>query len=137
MLPYTPLHHLLMRELGVPIVATSANLSEEPICIDEYEALGRLKGIADYYLVHNRPIVRHVDDSIVRVIMNRELVMRRARGYAPLPVMVNEKYSLLKEKTILAVGGHLKNTVALKKGNSIFISQHIGDLSTEESNQNI
>ena len=135
MLPYTPLHHLLMRELGVPIVATSANLSEEPICIDEYEALGRLKGIADYYLVHNRPIVRHVDDSIVRVIMNRELVMRRARGYAPLPVMVNEKYSSLKEKTILAVGGHLKNTVALKKGNSIFISQHIGDLSTEESNK--
>lgn len=135
MLPYTPLHHLLMKKLNLPLVATSANLSEEPICIDEYEALERLKGIADYYLIHNRPIVRHVDDSIVRVIMNRELVMRRARGYAPLPVMVNEKYSLLKEKTILAVGGHLKNTVALKKGNNIFISQHIGDLSTEESNK--
>jgi hydrogenase maturation protein HypF len=135
MLPYTPLHHLLMRELAVPIVATSANLSEEPICIDELEALERLRGIADYYFIHNRPIVRHVDDSIVRVIMNRELVMRRARGYAPLPVMVNEKYDFLKEKTILAVGGHLKNTVALKKGNKIFISQHIGDLSTEESNK--
>ena len=135
MLAYTPLHHLLMKELNIPIVATSANLSEEPICIDEYEALERLRGIADYYLIHNRPIVRHVDDSIVRVIMNRELVMRRARGYAPLPVMVTEKYSLLKEKTLLAVGGHLKNTVALKKGNSIFISQHIGDLSTEESNK--
>lgn len=135
MLPYTPLHHLLMKELGVPIVATSANLSEEPICIDEHEALERLGGIADYYLIHNRPIVRHVDDSIVRVILNRELVMRRARGYAPLPVMVTEKYSSLEEKTVLAVGGHLKNTVALKKGNSIFISQHIGDLSTEESNK--
>jgi hydrogenase maturation protein HypF len=133
MLPYTPLHHLLMKELNLPLVATSANLSEEPICIDELEALERLGGIADYYLVHNRPIVRHVDDSIVRVIMNRELVMRRARGYAPLPVMVSEKYSSLKEKTILAVGAHLKNTVALKKGNNIFISQHIGDLSTEES----
>ena len=135
MLPYTPLHHLLMKELGVPIVATSANLSEEPICIDEQEALERLGGIADYYLVHNRPIVRHVDDSIVRVIMNRELVMRRARGYAPLPIIVTEKYSSLEEKTVLAVGGHLKNTVALKKGNNIFISQHIGDLSTEESNK--
>ena len=135
MLPYTPLHHLLMKELNLPVVATSANLAEEPICIDEYEAIGRLKRIADYYLIHNRPIVRHVDDSIVRVIMNRELVMRRARGYAPLPVMVNEKFDLLKEKTILAVGGHLKNTVALKKGNNIFISQHIGDLSTEESNK--
>jgi hydrogenase maturation protein HypF len=135
MLPYTPLHHLLMKELNLPIVATSANLSEEPICIDEREALERLREIADYYLLHNRPIVRHVDDSIVRVILDRELIMRRARGYAPLPVMVNEKYSSLKEKTILAVGGHLKNTVALKKGNSIFISQHIGDLSTEESNK--
>ncbi|MBE0570134.1 MAG: carbamoyltransferase HypF [Ignavibacteriaceae bacterium] len=135
MLPYTPIHHLLMRELNLPVVATSANLSEEPICIDEQEALERLRGIADYYLIHNRPIIRHVDDSIVQVIMNRELVIRRARGYAPLPVMVTEIYSSLKEKTILAVGGHLKNTVALKKGNNIFISQHIGDLSTEESNK--
>ncbi len=135
MLPYTPLHHLLMKELDLPIVATSANLSEEPICIDENEALERLNGIADHYLVHNRPIVRHVDDSIVRVIMNRELVMRRARGYAPLPIIVDEKYYLQKDKTVLAVGGHLKNTVALKKGNNIFISQHIGDLSTEESNK--
>jgi len=135
MLPYTPLHHLLMRELNLPIVATSANLAEEPICIDEQEALKRLKGIADYYIIHNRPIVRHVDDSIVRVIMNREMVMRRARGYAPLPIMVSEKYDELKDKTILAVGGHLKNTVALKKGNNIYISQHIGDLSTEESNR--
>jgi len=135
MLPYTPLHHLLMKELNAPIVATSANMAEEPICIDEHEALKRLKEIADYYLIHNRPIVRHVDDSIVRLIMDRELVMRRARGYAPLPVMVNGKYDSIKDKTILAVGGHLKNTVALKKGNNVFISQHIGDLSTEESNK--
>ena len=86
MLPYTPLHHLLMRELGFPIVATSGNLSDEPICIDEHEALERLRGIADLFLVHNRPIVRHVDDSIVRVVLGREMVLRRARGYAPLPV---------------------------------------------------
>jgi hydrogenase maturation protein HypF len=134
MLPYTPLHHLLMREFNSPIVATSANLSEEPICIDENEALERLKGITDYFLVNNRPIVRHVDDSIVRIVMNREMVLRRARGYAPLPVQLRENYGDSKFKTILAVGGHLKNTVALKKGDSIFISQHIGDLSTEESN---
>jgi hydrogenase maturation protein HypF len=82
MLPYTPLHYLLMKELHFPIVATSGNLSDEPICIDETEALVRLSGIADLFLVHNRPIVRHVDDSIVRVILGRELVLRRARGYA-------------------------------------------------------
>ena len=132
MLPYTPLHHLLMNEIDFPIIATSGNLSEEPICIDEHEALDRLQGIADYFLVHNRPIVRHVDDSIVRIIMNREMMIRRARGYAPLPLIISHSES---QKNILAVGGHLKNTIALKKNNHIFISQHIGDLSTEESNK--
>lgn len=130
MLPYTPLHHLLMRGLDFPIVATSGNLSEEPMCIDENEALDRLQGIADFFLVHNRPIVRHVDDSIVRVIDEREMVMRRARGYAPLPIqIVNSSV----KGDILAVGGHLKNTVALKVGDNVFISQHIGDLSTNEA----
>ena len=86
MLPYTPLHHLLLAELGFPVVATSGNLSDEPICTDEHEALERLRGIADVFLVHNRPIVRHVDDSIVRVMLDGELVLRRARGYAPLPI---------------------------------------------------
>ena len=89
MLPYTPLHHLLMSALGFPVVATSGNLSDEPICTDEHEALERLGGIADLFLVHNRPIVRHVDDSIVRVMMGRELVLRRARGYAPLPIQLH------------------------------------------------
>ena len=93
MLPYTPLHHLLMAELGFPVVATSGNLSDEPICTDEREAIERLGGIADVFLVHNRPIVRHVDDSIVRVILNRELVLRRARGYAPLPITLNPQPS--------------------------------------------
>ena len=83
MLPYTPLHHLLLSELGFPVVATSGNLGDEPICTDEYEALERLGRIADMFLVHNRPIVRHVDDSIVRVVAGRELVLRRARGFAP------------------------------------------------------
>src|SRR5262249_50547155 len=68
MLPYSPLHHLLMQELSFPIVATSGNISDEPICIDEWEALERLEGVADLFLVHNRPIVRHVDDSIVQVV---------------------------------------------------------------------
>ena len=80
MLPSSPLHHLLLRELGFPVVATSGNLSDEPICIDEHEALRRLAGIADFFLVHNRPIVRHVDDSVVRVVRGREMVLRRARG---------------------------------------------------------
>lgn len=128
MLPYTPLHHLLMRELGFPIVATSGNLSDEPICTDEHEALHRLAGVADLFLVHNRPIARHVDDSVVRVLMGRELVLRRARGYAPLPVLVKEPLPPL-----LAVGAHLKNTVALSVGRQVFISQHIGDLETPQA----
>ena len=133
MLPYTPLHLLLLRELNFPIVATSANISEEPIVIDEREALKKLSGIADYYLVHNRSIVRHVDDSIVRVVRDREMVMRRARGYAPLPVTINTHHEESGRKNILAVGGHLKNTIALLIDKNIFTSQHIGDLSTAES----
>jgi len=129
MLPYTPLHHILMREIGFPVVATSGNISDEPICTDEHEAIERLKGIPDLFLVHNRPIVRHVDDSIVRVIMGRELVMRRARGYAPLPVQV----SFPQDPPVLAVGAHLKNTVAITAGGNAFISQHIGDLETQQS----
>ncbi|PIW98347.1 MAG: carbamoyltransferase HypF [Ignavibacteria bacterium CG_4_8_14_3_um_filter_37_9] len=130
MLPYTPLHHLLLKELQIPIIATSGNLSEEPMCITEEEAFQRLKNIADYFLIHNRPIVRHVDDSIVRVMMDREIVMRRARGYAPLPVELNCE---TENETYLAVGGHLKNTVALSSGKNVFVSQHIGDLSTQEA----
>lgn len=128
MLPYTPLHHILMRELHSPVVATSGNLKDEPICTDEHEALDRLHGIADVFLIHNRPIVRHVDDSVVRVVLGRELVLRRARGYAPLPIHLKEALP-----NILAVGAHLKNTVALSVGKEIFISQHIGDLETKEA----
>jgi hydrogenase maturation protein HypF len=148
MLPYTPLQHLLMAEIGFPVIATSGNLSDEPICTDEREALERLGGIADVFLVHNRPIVRHVDDSIVRVMLDRELVLRRARGYAPLPITIGGASStspkhqhqkdqgvveLRPPKIVLAVGAHLKNTVALSVGNQVFISQHIGDLETEQA----
>jgi hydrogenase maturation protein HypF len=131
MLPYTPLHHLLLAELGFPVVATSGNLSDEPICTDEHEALERLGSIADVFLVHNRPIIRHVDDSIVRVMLDRELVLRRARGYAPLPITLNPQPSTLNLQPVLAVGAHLKNTVALAVGDQVFLSQHIGDLETE------
>jgi len=128
MLPYTPLHHVLMRELGFPVVATSGNVSDEPICTDEREAADRLGGIADLFLIHNRPIRRHVDDSVVRIMMGREQVLRRSRGYAPLPVRLKET-----APSLLAVGGHLKNTVAVTAGSVIFISQHIGDLDTPEA----
>ena len=131
MLPYTPLHHLLMSALGFPVVATSGNLSDEPICTDEREALQRLSGIADLFLVHNRPIVRHVDDSIVRVMMGRELVLRRARGYAPLPIQLRS----FTGDTVLAVGAHLKNNITLSVGSQAFISQHIGDLETDQAHE--
>jgi hydrogenase maturation protein HypF len=126
LLPYTPLHHFLMRELGFFIVATSANLSDEPICIDEAEAVEKLRHIAELFLVHNRPIVRHADDSVARVLCGRELLLRRARGYAPLPVRLKQGAPAL-----LAVGGQLKNSVAITAGPQVFISQHIGDLETE------
>lgn len=127
MLPTTPLHHLLMAEIGAPVIATSGNLSDEPICVDEHEAVDRLRGIADGFLVHNRPILRHVDDSIVRVVLGREMVLRRARGYAPLPVRLNPAT----DRVILAVGAHLKNTIALGSDDRVVVSQHIGDLETE------
>ncbi|MEX2088252.1 MAG: carbamoyltransferase HypF, partial [Bacteroidota bacterium] len=129
MLPSTPLHHILMRDLGFPVVATSGNFSDEPICTDEREAVERLSGIADAFLVHNRPIVRPVDDSVVRVMMGRELILRRARGYAPLPIEVKA----VKGKRLLALGGHLKSTVAITAGANVVISQHLGDLETEQS----
>jgi hydrogenase maturation protein HypF len=125
MLPYTPLHHLLMRDLGMPAVATSGNVSDEPICTDEHEALLRLQGIADLFLVHDRRIVRHVDDSVVRVMAGRELVLRRARGFAPLPVPLK-----IAAHGVVAVGAHQKNAIAATVGDQVFISQHIGDLET-------
>ncbi len=128
MLPYTPLHHLLMEELGFAVVCTSGNLSEEPICIDNEEALRRLKGIADLFVVHDRPIRRHVDDSVAVVVAGEPMLWRRARGYAPLPVFVGRRLP-----AVLAVGGHLKNTVAVCTGSEVVLSQHIGDLETAET----
>ncbi len=125
LLPYTPLHHLLIRDLGFPVVATSGNMTDEPIVFHERDALERLDGIADLFLVHDRPIVRPVDDLVARVVCGRELLLRRARGYAPAPVGLKGARS-----GILAFGGHLKSTVALTHGGSAVLSQHIGDLET-------
>jgi len=122
-LPYTPLHHLLMHDFGAPLVATSGNLSDEPICTDEQDALVRLHDIADLFLVHNRPIARQVDDSVVRIINGREQVLRRARGLAPLPMPL-----IPSNKKIIAFGGHLKNCITLNTECGVVVSQHIGDL---------
>jgi hydrogenase maturation protein HypF len=125
LLPYTPLHHLLMAEIGFPVVATSGNGSGEPICTDEREALQRLQGIADVFLVHDREIARPLDDSVARIVAGRPALLRRARGYAPLPVA-----ALPSPLSGLAVGGHLKNTVAVAAGGRVFVSPHVGDLDT-------
>ena len=127
-LPYTPLHHLLLRELGFPLVATSGNLSDEPLATDEREALSRLASLADLFLVHDRPVARPVDDSVVRVIAGEATVLRRARGHAPLPVSLRRPLPPL-----LSVGAHLKSTVAVSAGSDVFLSQHLGDLGTAES----
>jgi len=134
MLPYTPLHHLLLDNLNIPLVATSANLSDEPICIDGKDALLRLGNIADLFLTHNRPIVRPLDDSIARIINHQETILRRARGYAPFSIPLAHHHSDL--PPILAVGGHLKNTIAIAHHQNIYLSQHIGDLSNILTYQN-
>ncbi len=136
-LPYTPLHHLLMKELGFPIVATSGNLSDEPICIDNREALNKLNNIADLFLVHDRSIARPIDDSIVRVMGGRAQIIRRARGYAPLPITINLPKERQLPSPILALGGQLKNAIAFLQDNRIFISQYIGDLETVATYQRL
>jgi hydrogenase maturation protein HypF len=128
MLPYSPLHHLLMTECPFPLVATSGNRSDEPIVIANDEATTRLKGIADHFLMHNRSIVRACDDSVVRLTRGSAGILRRARGYAPLGIRVN-----CEVPPVLAVGGHLKNTVAIGIGHDVFLSQHVGDLETLEA----
>jgi hydrogenase maturation protein HypF len=128
MLPYSPLHHLLMQECRFPLIATSGNRSDEPIAIANDEAAARLKDIADHFLMHNRPIVRACDDSVVRLTRGRAGILRRARGYAPLGIRLSHEVL-----PVLAVGGHLKNTVAIGVGHDVFLSQHIGDLETVEA----
>ncbi len=128
MLPYTPLHHILMRHAARPLVMTSGNISEEPICQDNDEALRRLGGIADYFLLHNRDIHARYDDSVCLVERGTARAIRRARGYAPSPV-----YLPFKAKQVLACGAEEKNTFCLTRDEYAFLSQHIGDMDNEET----
>lgn len=133
LLPYTPLHHLLMHDLGFPVVATSGNLSDEPICTDEHEALLRLRGLADFFLVHNRPIARPLDDSVARIIAGKPCLLRRARGYAPLPIPWSLPAPLPRDTVLLAVGAHMKTSVTLATSTRAILGPHIGDLDALES----
>jgi hydrogenase maturation protein HypF len=125
MLPYTPLHHLLFSHVNCPtaLVMTSGNIGGEPICTGNEEALRRLAGLVDYFLLHNRDIVTRVDDSVVKFVAGLPRLIRRSRGYVPAPILV--PYEL---PVIIGCGGGLKSTFSLARGNAIFPSQHIGDL---------
>ena len=124
MLPYTPLHHLLLRETRAPLVMTSGNRCDEPIAHEDADAFDRLKGIADFFLAHERPIHTRCDDSVVRVVGGRPLPIRRSRGSAPMPSSLPVA---LREPT-LALGGQLKSVFALAEGRRAFLSHHLGDL---------
>ncbi len=128
LLPYSPIHLLLLHDFQAPLVATSGNLSDEPLCTDDEEAVQRLAGVADVFLVHNRPIARALDDSVVRVLDGKPMLLRRARGYAPLAIPLP-----VQAPCIMAVGPHMKNTVALACRDRVILSQHLGDLDTLES----
>jgi len=128
MLPYTPVHHILLRDTGLPLVMTSGNLSEEPIGRDNDEALRRLSGIADYFLIHNRDIYSRYDDSVAMVERGTGQLVRRARSYAPYPIRLP-----FKARQVLGCGAEDKNTFCLTKDNYAFLSQHIGDMENMET----
>jgi hydrogenase maturation protein HypF len=129
MLPYAPLHYLLLDDLGRPLVMTSGNVSDEPICYEDRDALERLDKIADFFLLHDRRIHVRADDSVVRARGNREIILRRSRGYAPRALKTCFKFA----REILACGAELKNTFCLTRGDHAFISHHIGDLENLET----
>ena len=129
MLPYTPLHHLLLRAVGRPLVLTSGNVSDEPIAYTDADALARLAGIADAFLTHDRAIHIRTDDSVTRALRGRAMLIRRSRGYVPEPVPVRTRFP----RPVLACGAELKNTFCLAKENHAFVSHHIGDLENAET----
>src|SRR5215208_5816884 len=129
MLAYAPLHHLLLGDAGIPLVMTSGNNSDEPIAYRDEEALEQLGEIADYFLVHDRPIHMRCDDSVVRVVDGNMYQIRRSRGYAPAPLRVAEDFG----RHTGACGGELKNTFCVAKDRHVFLSHHIGDLENYET----
>ena len=128
MLPYTPLQHLLFEKGFTALVMTSANQTDEPICIGNREAVTRLKDIADFFLVHNRDILVRCDDSIAMVAADKPVLLRRSRGYVPKPLILREPYP-----EILALGPQLKTTICILKDEMAFLSPHIGDLETPQA----
>jgi len=124
LLPYSPLHRLLLRAVGRPLVMTSGNLSDEPIAYRNDEALQRLRGVADLFLLHDREIVTRCDDSVAAVVAGKPLLMRRSRGYVPRPIRLARPV----RRPVLAVGGHLKNTFCLAVDDMAVLGPHIGDL---------
>ncbi|MHA6623204.1 carbamoyltransferase HypF [Pseudonocardia sp. DLS-67] len=129
LLPYTPLHHLLLDDVAAPIVLTSGNVSDEPIAHRDDDAMGRLAGIADAFLTHDRPIRTRADDSVVRVVGGRPYPVRRSRGYAPEPIAL----AVTAERPVLGCGAELKNTFCVLRGSEAFVSHHIGDLENAET----
>ncbi len=128
MLPYTPLHHMLLEKHFHALVMTSANQVDEPICIENREAIKRLDGIADFFLVHNRDILVRCDDSMATVSCGERRIIRRSRGFAPLPITLAKSYP-----PVLALGPQMKTTLCVLKGNLAFLSPHIGDMETPEA----
>jgi hydrogenase maturation protein HypF len=133
MLPYTPLHHLLLAAVGRPLVLTSGNVSDEPIAYRDEDALARLGAIADAFLTHDRDIYVRTDDSVARVVGGRPLLIRRSRGYAPEPVTLRGASLAGFPRPVLACGAELKNTFCLAKDQHAFVSHHIGDLENAET----
>lgn len=130
MLPYMPLQHILLQMLDFPLVVTSGNFSGEPICTAAAEAFSKLTNIADLFVMHNREIVNRVDDSVIKVIENKKIFIRRARGYSPY-----YQQTIKVRQPILAVGAHNKNTIAIAQADNMLLSQHIGDLDLLEATQ--
>jgi hydrogenase maturation protein HypF len=129
MLPYSPLHHLLLADVGEPLVMTSGNVSDEPIAYEDDDALERLSGIADAFLLHDRPIETRTDDSVLRVARDRPLPLRRSRGAVPSLLAL----PLPADRHVLATGAELKSTFCLARGRRAWVSHHIGDLQNEET----
>ncbi|GAI90651.1 unnamed protein product [marine sediment metagenome] len=121
MLPYTPLHYLLLKDNFIALIMTSGNITDQPIIGDNLEAFEKLDRIVDFFLLYNRDIFNRCDDSVVKFINDDNVFFRRSRGYVPYPIILDFKL-----KEVLALGGELKNTISFSKENYIFLSQYLG-----------